>query len=127
MNFLCSCPSTDACLHMHMSLCAVLSRLLLYMSVLNFLHKSYLSYQGTDILCLHYTVQSVIIIIKNKPKQNPTRYGVSMKIRCCFCRSRASSEVLHSSVFVPKMVLFGPYRDLCLVQSLALLLLRFFF
>lgn len=29
----------------------------------------------------HCTVQSVIIIMKNKPKQNSTRYGVPVKIR----------------------------------------------
>lgn len=92
--YICTCPSVF-----------VLPRLLLYMSVLSCLHESDLSYQGTNILCLHHTMQSVIIIIKNKPKQNPSRYEISVKIRCYFCQLWASSEVLYSRMFVPDKVL----------------------
>lgn len=58
--------------------------------------------------CLHHTMQSVIIIIKNKPKQNPSRYEISVKIRCYFCQLWASSEVLYSRMFVPDKVLLFP-------------------
>lgn len=95
--YICTCPSVF-----------VLPRLLLYMSVLSCLHESDLSYQGTNILCLHHTMQSVIIIIKNKPKQNPSRYEISVKIRCYFCQFWASSEVLYSRMFVPDKVLLFP-------------------
>lgn len=118
----------QAQMHAYICTCTsvfVLPRLLLYISVLSCLHKSYLSYQGTNILCLHYTVQSVIIIVK--PKQNPTKYGVFIKIRWYFCQSRASSEVLHSGMFALKKVLLCLYRDLCFVKRLALLLLSIFF